>query len=312
MADMKATREAYGEALVELGKINEDVVVFDADLSGSTKTKMFQKAYPDRFFNAGIAEMNMTGMAAGMAACGKIPFISTFAVFGTGRNYDVLRNAVCYPALNVKVALTHAGLMVGEDGATHQALEDISLAAGLPNMKVFVPADAVEAKKMIFKAAEIDGPVYIRLGRSKQPVIFDADYEFEIGKANVLKDGSDVTLAACGTMVSAALEAAELLKQDGIDAAVINYGSVKPIDTKTTVEYAKKTGAFVCCEEHSIHGGLGSIISQELSLSYPVPVEYVAVFDRFGQSGPAEELMKDYHLTPEEIATKARKVISRK
>lgn len=310
--DMIATRDAYGEALAKLGGVNREVVVLDADLSGTTRTKVFKKAFPERFFDCGIAETNMTGIAAGLAACGKIPFISTFAIFGTGRNYDAVRNSVCYPALNVKLALTHAGLMVGEDGATHQSLEDISLMAGLPNMTVLVPADAAEAEQMIFAAASIKGPVYIRLGRAKQPVIFDSDHEFKLGRADVLRKGSDVTLAACGVMTAAALEAADVLAKKGFEATVVNFGTIKPIDKETVLSCAAVTGAFVACEEHSIHGGLGSIIAGVLAENKPVPMEFVAVNDRFGQSGKPNELLKEYGLTPEDIVAKAEKVISRK
>jgi transketolase len=312
MAEKKATRDAYGETILALGKGNENIVVFDADLSSATRTGKFAAAFPNRHFNAGIAEMNMAGMAAGMAACGKIPFISTFAVFGTGRIYDMVRDSICYPKLNVKLALTHAGLTVGEDGATHQSLEDIALMNVLPNMTVFVPADAPEAAQAIRAAAEIDGPVYIRLGRSKIDVIHDDSYRFVPGKIQVEASGTDVTIAACGIMVAKALEAKEILREQGIDAAVLNVSTIKPLDTKTIIDYAKKTGAIVTCEEHSVYGGLGSVIAKAVTEEYPVPIRQVAVMDTFGESGDAELLLVKYGLTAEEIVKKTLAVIKQK
>ena len=312
MTEMIATREAYGKVIVELGKENKNIVVLDADLSKSTKTGAFQEEFPDRHIEVGIAEMNMFGIAAGMSTCGKIPFVSTFAVFGTGRVYDMIRNGICYSNLNVKLALTHSGLTVGEDGATHQSIEDIALMNVLPNMHVFVPADAEEATQAIRKAAEINGPVYIRLGRAKTEVIYDDSYEFTPGKAHVLADGSDVTLVACGIMLIRAMRARDVLKEQGINAAVINAASIKPFDNETIIKYAKKTGAIVTCEEHSIYGGLGSIVSSVTAQHYPVPVEKVGVQDTFGESGKPDELLEKYHLTTEEIVKKAHAAVNRK
>lgn len=312
MSNMIATRESYGNALAELGKINENVVVFDADLSGSTKTAVFKKAFPERHFNAGIAEMNMAGMAAGMAACGKVPFISTFAVFGTGRIYDAVRNAICYPKLNVKLAMTHAGLTVGEDGATHQMLEDVALMNALPNMTVIVPADDVEAKQVVFAAAEVDGPVYMRFGRGKTDVIFDETYKFEIGKAKVITEGSDVAIFACGIMVAKALRAAEMLREEGISAEVVNVATIKPLDEAKIVEVVKKTGCAVSCEEHSVYGGLSSVIAQCLMKNCPAPLMTVAVNDSFGESGKPDELLEKYGLTAENIVLQAKKAIALK
>lgn len=311
MTKMIATRDAYGEALKELGGINEDIVVLDADLSGSTKTSVFKKEYPHRFFNVGIAEQNLIATAAGLATAGKIPFTSTFAVFATGRAYEIIRNSVAYPKLNVKVAATHAGLTVGEDGATHQALEDISLMRSLPNMVVLCPADAIETKKCIYKAAEYKGPVYIRLGRSKVPVIFDDNYEFEIGKGVQLKDGNDITIIATGVMVSKALEAAEELVKEGISPRVINMPSIKPIDKDIIIKAAKETKGIVTVEEHSIIGGLGSAVAEVLSENHPTFMERIGTMDTFGESGDGDELLHKYGLNVENIVNKAKKVLSK-
>lgn len=282
-----ATRDAYGQALAELGALNDKVVVLDADLSKSTKTNDFKKVFPERFFNMGIAEQNLLGTAAGFAAAGKIPFASSFAVFAVGRAYDQIRNSIAYPKLNVKIAATHAGLTVGEDGGSHQMLEDIALMRALPNMTVIVPADGVETKQVIMAAAAYDGPVYIRLGRPKVPVLFDESYQFEIGKGVVLKDGADVTLVAAGIMVSKAMEAAEALAADGISAAVVNISTIKPLDQQLIIEMAQKTGAMVTCEEHNIYGGLGSAVAEVLVEHCPVPMARVGVEDSFGESGLA-------------------------
>ena len=267
-----ATREAYGKALVKLGKINDDVVVLDADLSKSTKTNDFCKAYPNRFFNMGIAEQNLVGAACGFAAAGKIPFASTFAMFATGRAFEVIRNSACYPKLNVKICATHAGITVGEDGGSHQSVEDISLMRSVPNMTVLVPADGVEAEKMIFAAAEFNGPMYVRLGRSAVPTLFDEDYNFEIGKGVVLKEGNDATIIACGIMVNEALIAADMLKEENINVRVINMSTIKPIDTELIIKAAKETKAIVTAEEHSIIGGLGSAVSEVVSENCPTIV----------------------------------------
>lgn len=307
MADMKATRDAYGEALAELGMINDKVVVFDADLSGSTKTSVFKKEFPERHFNAGIAENNMTNMAAGMAACGKIPFISTFAVFGTGRNYDALRSSVCYPKLNVKCVMSHAGLTVGEDGATHEMLEDVALMNALPNMTVIVPADATETKKAVLACVDIPGPVYIRVGRAKTDIIYDDDYEFTPGKAHVLRQGKDITIFAMGIMVAKALKAAEILASEGIDCSVVNVSTIKPLDRDTVIAEAKNKKGIITCEEHSVMGGLNSVISQVLSSEgIGVKCVPVAVMDVFGESGTADALLEKHGLTAESIAEKAR------
>lgn len=307
-----ATRDAYGQALAELGAINDKVVVLDADLSKSTKTNDFKKVFPERFFNIGIAEQNLLGTAAGFAAAGKIPFASSFAVFAVGRAYDQIRNSIAYPKLNVKIAATHAGLTVGEDGGSHQMLEDIALMRAVPNMTVLVPADGVETKQAVMAAAEYNGPVYIRLGRPKVPVLFDDDYKFEIGKGVVLKEGSDVTLIGTGIMVSKAMEAAELLAADGISAAVVNISTIKPLDHALITEMAQKTGAVVTCEEHNIYGGLGSAVAEVLVENAPVPMARVGVNDSFGESGLPDQLLEKYGLTAAHIVEKAKAVIARK
>ncbi|MBQ6712886.1 MAG: transketolase family protein [Selenomonadales bacterium] len=308
----KATREAYGEALRELGGQNENIVVLDADLSGSTKTAMFKKEYPTRFFNAGIAEQSMIGTAAGLAAAGKTAFASTFAVFATGRAFEQIRNSVCYPKLNVKVAATHAGLTVGEDGATHQAIEDVAIMRALPNMTVLVPADAAEAKAVVRWAAEYNGPVYIRLGRSGVPDVFDESYEFKFGKAVTLKEGTDVTLIGMGIMTSAALEAAEMLAEEGISATVLNMPTIKPIDEEAIAAAAKATGAIVTCEEHNIIGGLGSAVAEVLAEKAPARLVRVGVKDTFGESGKPADLLKKYGLTASDIAAAAKQAIANK
>ncbi len=307
-----ATRDAYGEALAELGAINDKVVVLDADLSKSTKTNDFKKVYPERFFNLGIAEQNLLGTAAGFAAAGKIPFASSFAVFAVGRAYDQIRNSIAYPNLNVKIAATHAGLTVGEDGGSHQMLEDIALMRAVPNMTVIVPADGVETKQAVMAAAEHQGPVYIRLGRPKVPVLLGDDYKFEIGKGVVLKEGTDVTLVGTGIMVSKAMEAAELLAADGVSAAVVNISTIKPLDNALIAEMAQKTGAVVACEEHNIYGGLGSAVAEVLAEECPVPMARVGVEDKFGESGLPDELLEKYGLTAANIAEKAKAVIAKK
>lgn len=310
--EKQATREAYGQALEALGAVRQDVVVLDADLSKSTKTNMFQNKYPERFFNMGIAEQNLMGVAAGLAAAGKVPFASTFAVFATGRAYDQIRNSICYPRLNVKIAATHAGITVGEDGGSHQALEDINLMRGLPNMTVLVPADGPEAYKAVMAAAEHEGPVYIRLGRSAVPTITDPEEEFVIGKGKCLREGADVTIIACGMMVAVALDAADLLAADGVHAAVIDMSTIKPIDTALINEWAAKTGAIVTAEEHNVIGGLGSAVAEVVTAAKPVPVEMVGIEDTFGESGTAAALVEKYGLTKEHIAEAAKRAIARK
>lgn len=305
-----ATREAYGKALVELGEKNKNIVVLDADLSKSTKTADFGKAYPERFFNMGIAEGDMMTTAAGLSTCGKIPFASTFAVFATGRAFEQIRNSICYPELNVKIAATHAGLTVGEDGASHQSIEDISIMRTLPNMTVICPCDDVEARAAIIAAAEYDGPVYIRLGRSSVPTLNDeATYKYEIGKAVTLREGRDVTIFATGIMVNEAMKAADILKNEGIDAEVINIHTIKPIDVEVVISSAKKTGAVVTCEEHNVIGGLGSAVCEVLSENCPVIVKRVGVMDTFGESGKPAELLKEYGLTAGNVASAVREVV---
>lgn len=297
----KATREAYGEALVELGKINENVVVLDADLSGSTKTSVFKKAFPERHFNVGIAEADLIGTAARFAACGKTAFASTFAMFAAGRAFEQIRNTVAYPKLNVKIAPTHAGISVGEDGGSHQSVEDIAIMRAIPGMVVLSPADATETKKMVFAAAEYDGPVYIRMGRLGVPVLFDDNYDFQIGIANTLRDGKDVTIAATGLMVAEALKAAEELEKEGISVRVINVGTIKPLDGETILKAAQETKFIVTAEEHSVIGGLGSAVSEFLSEVHPTKVKKVGIYDKFGQSGTGEELLQKYELTAEKL-----------
>lgn len=308
----KATREAYGEALKEIGGKNEQIVVLDADLSKSTKTNVFAKAYPQRFFNVGIAEQNLVGTAAGLAASGKTPFVSTFAMFAAGRAFEQIRNSVCYPKLNVKVAATHAGLTVGEDGASHQAIEDVSLMRSLPNMTVLVPADEEETRQAIAWAAAYQGPVYIRLGRMSVDNVSPEGYVFAPAKAAVLTEGNDVALIANGVMVMAALEAAKTLAAEGIQARVINMASVKPLDEAAVVSASKETGAIVTCEEHSIIGGLGSAVAEVLAEQAPAPLERVGVKDTFGESGKPKELLAKYGLTAADVAEAARRVVARK
>lgn len=308
----KATREAYGEALKKLAANNPDVVVLDADLSGSTKTSEFKKVSPERFFNVGIAEQNLIGTAAGMSLAGKIPFASSFAMFAAGRAFEIIRNTVAYPFLNVKIAATHAGLTVGEDGASHQAIEDISLMRSIPNMTVINPADCIEAEQAVLKAAEYVGPVYIRLGRMAVEDVYDSSYKFEIGKGVELKDGNDVTIIATGIMVQKALKAAVSLKEQGIDARVINIHTIKPIDKEIIIKAAKETKAIVTAEEHSIIGGLGSAVLEVLSDTCPVPVRRIGVMDTFGESGKPEDLMEKYLLTEKNIEDSCKEIIKMK
>lgn len=307
----KATREAYGQALKKLAASNPNVVVLDADLSGSTKTAEFKKVCPERFFNVGIAEQDLIGTAAGLAIAGKIPFASSFAMFAAGRAFEIIRNSVAYPRLNVKIAATHAGLTVGEDGASHQAIEDIAIMRSIPNMTVICPADCTEAEQAVLKAAEYDGPVYIRLGRAGVEDIFTEDYEFEIGKGVELMLGKDVTIVATGIMTEKALKAADVLEAEGISASVINIHTIKPIDEELLQKYASITGAFVTAEEHSVIGGLGSAVLEALD-ECPVPLVRVGVKDTFGESGKPDELLKKYGLTEDDIVLAARKAIKLK
>ena len=303
----KATRQSYGEALLELGKENKNIVVFDADLSTATKTNIFAKEFPERFYDMGIAEQNMISTAAGMSTCGKIPYASTFAVFAAGRAYDQIRNSVCYPKLNVKICATHAGVTVGEDGATHQCNEDIALMRTIPGMVVINPSDDVEAKAAVRAAYEHDGPCYLRFGRLAVPVINDKpDYKFELGKGVVLREGKDVTIVATGLPVSNCLEAAEKLTADGIDAKVINIHTIKPLDEELIVAAAKETSKVVTVEEHSVIGGLGSAVCDALAEKCPTKVCKIGINDVFGESGPAVELVKKYDLDADSIYEKVK------
>ncbi|MGI6685711.1 MAG: transketolase family protein [Bacillota bacterium] len=312
MTEKIATREAYGKALVKLGEKNKNIVVLDADLSSSTKTANFAKAFPERFFNVGIAEQNLIGTAAGLAAAGKIPFVSSFAMFATGRAFEQIRNTVAYPRLNVKIAATHAGITVGEDGASHQTVEDISIIRSIPQMTVIVPSDGVETEAAIIAAAEIEGPVYIRMGRMAVPTVNQENYRFQLGKAVVFREGTDVLLVGTGIMVEACLRAAEILQQEGISAGVINIHTIKPIDKDTIIEMARKTGAVVTAEEHSVIGGLGSAVAEVLSESYPVPMQRVGIADSFGESGKPQDLLNKYGLNAQNIVSAAKNVISRR
>lgn len=315
MADIikTATRDAYGKALVELGGINDKIVVLDADLAAATKTGMFKKAYPDRFFDSGIAESNMMGVAAGLAATGYTVFASTFAMFAAGRAYEQVRNSIAYPHLNVKIGATHAGISVGEDGASHQCCEDIALMRVIPGMVIINPADDIEARAAVFAAAEYEGPVYMRFGRLAVPRIFDESYKFELGKAVTLREGSDVTIIATGLMVNEAIEAAKALADEGISAEVINIHTIKPLDKEAVIRSAAKTGAVVTAEEHSIIGGLGGAVAEALCESgKPVPVVRLGVNDVFGRSGPAVELLHIYGLDAQNIVAKAKQAIALK
>ena len=296
MAEKKAMRIAYGEALAELGDVNDKVVVFDADLSHATMTCTFADKFPDRFFNSGIAEANMTGMAAGMASMGYVPFISTFAVFGAGRAYEQIRNAVCYSEFNVKIACTHGGITAGEDGGSHQAIEDIALMRVLPNMTVLVPCDVVELRKAIFAAAEFDGPVYIRVGRWPFPTVTDESTPFEIGKANALAEGKDATIFATGIMVPKAMEARAALQKEDISVDVIDVHTIKPIDREAVLKYALKTRRVITAEEHSVIGGLGDAVADVL-IGNELKFKKIGIQDRFGQSGAPDEMMEEYGLT---------------
>ena len=309
MADVKkvATRDSYGNALAECGAKYPNLVVLDADLAGATKTGVFKKAFPDRFIDCGIAECNMTGIAAGLATCGKVPFISSFAMFAAGRNFEQVRNSIAYPHLNVKIGATHAGITVGEDGATHQCNEDIALMRTIPGMTVIVPSDDVEAKAAVEAAINHEGPVYLRFGRAAVPVINEnADYKFEIGKGVVLREGKDATIVATGICVAEALAAAEKLVADGIDAEVINIHTIKPLDEETVLASAKKTGKVITVEEHSVIGGLGSAVCDVLCAKLPTPVLKIGMNDMFGESGSAGALVKKYGLDADGIYSKVK------
>ncbi len=312
MSDQIATRDAYGKALLALGQSNSKVVVLDADLSGSTKTAPFGKEFPERFFNAGIAEANMVGMAAGLAAAGMIPFASTFAVFAAGRAFEQIRQSVAYAHLNVKIVATHGGVTVGEDGGSHQSIEDLAIMRTLPNMTVLCPADGPETAAAIRAAADYQGPVFIRLGRAKVPVVFPEDHEFVIGRGNTLREGSDLTFVTTGLMTAQALAAAAILAEGDISARVLHLGSIKPLDVDSVLHAARETGAIVTAEEHSVIGGLGGAVCEALAEGYPVPVERVGLRDVFGQSGTPDELLVHYGLTPAHLVEAAERVLRRK
>ena len=303
MADVKkmATRDGYGKALVELGKEHEDIVVLDADLAGSTKTGMFAKAYPDRFFNCGIAEGNMMSVAAGLAAAGMTPFASSFAMFASGRAYEQIRNSIGYPALNVKIGASHGGMSVGEDGASHQCCEDFALMRSIPGMVVICPADGVEAAAATKAAYEYQGPVYLRMGRLAVPVFHEEGFEFQIGKGEVMRDGNDIAIIANGLMVYEAIQAGEKLAEMGINARIINMSTIKPLDEEIILKAAKECGKIITCEEHSVIGGLGEAVCSFLSETYPTPVKRIGVNDQFGFSGPAAEVLKAFGLCADNI-----------
>lgn len=307
MSKPKPLRQVYGETLVRLGTEMPEIVVLDADLSKSTKTSLFAKAYPARFHDMGIAEQDMLATAAGLAASGLLPFASTFAIFGTGRAWEQLRNSICYPNLNVKLVATHGGITVGQDGGSHQAVEDLTVTRVIPNLRVIVPADGPETAQVIETVAREEGPFYVRLPRGAGPDVHPPDYRFELGRAPTLRQGSDVTLAACGLMVDLALQAAELLAQDNVSARVLNVSTLKPLDAEALERAARETGALVTVEEHSVIGGLGSAVCEAVCGSRPVPVVRVGLQDQFGQSGGADELLRHYGLTPAAIAEAAHR-----
>lgn len=307
------TRDGFGEALVKLGEVNEDVVALGADLCHSVRAMWFQQKFPERFFQVGIAEANMTGIAAGLARMGKIPFMSTFGVFATGRNWDQIRMSVAYPNMNVKICASHTGVFsVGQDGASHQAIEDIALMRILPNMKVIIPCDKLETKKATFVVAENYGPVYLRFGRENMPIITTEQTPFKIGRAEIFREGEDVSIIACGPMVYEALLASKKLEEEGIDARVINNHSVKPIDRETIINAAKETGAIVTAEEHQIYGGMGSAVAEVLSDDYPVPMRMVGIQDRFGESGSSKDLQKVLGLTADDIVKAVHEIMRKK
>ena len=308
MSEKIATREAYGKALVELGAQNDKVVVLDADLAGATMTKYFKAAHPDRFYDCGIAEADMMNIGAGLSTMGLVPFCSTFAMFGAGRAYEQIRNSIAYPKFNVKICCSHAGVSVGEDGGSHQSIEDIGLMRMIPGMTVIVPADANEARKATFALAEFQGPVYMRLARLATPV-FENDYPFEIGKANVLREGKDAAVFACGLMVNEALEAAKLLAAEGIEISVINMHTIKPLDAACVTEYAQKCGNVVTVEEHSVIGGLGDAVADALMGKVCCKFKKIGVNDQFGQSGKAADVLREYGLTADQIAAKIKETL---
>lgn len=312
MTEMVATRQAYGDALLELGEKNKDIVVLDADLSKSTTTTKFGKKYPERFFNMGVAEANMMNTAAGLAACGKIPFVSSFSIFATGRAWEQVRNTICYSGLRVKIVATHSGVSVGPDGASHQCIEDISLMRTIPTMGVVEPCDAVETRKAILAAVDYKGPLYIRLGRAAVPVITKKEDPYTIGRANILRTGDDVAIIACGALVVHSLTAADMLAKEGIKAAVVNMHTLKPIDQELLIKVARQANAVVTAEQHVLDGGLGSAVASILARTYPIPIEMIGIDNRFGQSGEPDILFKEYHLLPDDIVLAAKRVVGRK
>ncbi len=309
---MKLTRQGWADALLELGEKNENVVVLDADLAKSTLTSLYKERFPKRFFDMGIAEQNMVNVAGGMSLTGLVPFVTTYGVFVSGRAWEQIRTSICYGELNVKLGGAHGGISVGPDGATHQALEEISIMRVLPGMTVIVPTDYYETKKAVIAAEKIKGPVYIRFGREKVPVVTDENSRFEVGKANIMREGKEVTIIACGPMVAEALDAADELEKEGVNAEVINLHTIKPIDTEAIIESAKKTGAVVTAEEHQMAGGMGSAVMEVLGRNHAVPVEMVGINDTFGESGKPRELMEKYGITYKEIIHQTKKVIQRK
>ena len=313
MADVKkiATRDSYGNALVELGKMHENIVVLDADLAGATKSGTFKKAFPDRHFNCGIAECNMVGVGAGLSTMGLVPFVSTFAMFAAGRAYEQVRNTIGYPHLNVKICATHGGISVGEDGASHQCCEDFGLMRTIPGMTVMCPSDDVEARKMVHAAYEMEGPVYIRFGRAATPVYHDESFSFTVGKGEVLQDGSDVAIIAAGILVPEAIEAGKRLAAEGIKARIINMATIKPLDEELVVRAAKECGRIVTVEEHNILGGLGEAVAAVVAEHAPVLVHRIGVRDEFGHSGPAAALLKQFGLTADEIVAQTKTIVGK-
>ena len=309
---LKATRYGYGETVVELGRKNKDIVVLSADVTSSTSSHYFQKEFPDRFFNVGIAEQDMIGIAGGLSLTGKIPFAAAYSLFITGRPWDQVRNSICYSNLNVKLIGTHSGLMVGPDGATHQALEDIAITRIIPNLKVIVACDYIEAKKATISITQDVGPVYLRLGREPIPIITKEDTPFIIGKMHIMKQGHDVAIFACGSMVYEALVAADVLEHENIKATVVNVHTIKPLDQETLIKLAKRTGAIVTAEEHQIMGGMGSAIAEVLVNNFPVPVEMIGMKDRFGESGKPQELLKKFGMSSDHIISAVKRVLKRK
>ena len=312
MTRLIATRDVYGETLAQLGESSQEIVVLDADLSGSTKTNIFAKKFPERFFNMGVSEADMMGTAAGLAAAGKIPFASTFAIFASGRAWEQIRQSIAYPKLNVKIVASHGGITVGEDGASHQAIEDIAIMRAIPNMTVIVPCDGVETRSVIQEIVKYNGPVYVRVARGKFPVVLPEDYKFTIGKGVVVRDGKDAAIIENGLMVSHALQAAAMLEKEGLQIQVINMSTIKPIDRELIIKAAQETGAIVTAEEHSIIGGLGEAVASVVAEECPVPLRRVGIQDRFGQSGLAEELLIHYGLMPKDIAATVKEVITKK